>query len=205
MYAPFLLAFAILPLTAQDRFQIALDVAYQGSSTQHENFISISANQRTQSGLEVGWRPLSLGPVDIRLTAGMRAKSSSDVTVGAYYRSDKIGTLSHESIDLGAEATWHRGVELGGGLQVRRERMTLSMTDATVPDASATIYRPWLTSHVGFSWKIQKVTPFFRGLLSIPLTEEKYTSESDVVVPSEQLVKAMAPSVEIGVQVGLRF
>jgi hypothetical protein len=37
------------------------------------------------------------------------------------------------------------------------------------------------------------------------LTEEKYTSDSDVVVPSEKLVKTMAPSVEVGLQVGLRF
>ena len=78
-----ILAFAILPLAAQDRFHIGVELAYQGSESQSEDFITVSADPRIQSGLEVGWRPLSLGPVDIRLVAAMRAKATSDVTVGA--------------------------------------------------------------------------------------------------------------------------
>jgi len=203
-----LLTLVPLSLAAQDRFHVGLDLAHQGGASQTfvaEDYAKIESKGRTQFGLTAGYRAMSIGRVQIRVTADLRLKADADVDAGRlWFGTSRVGTLSHESVALGGEASWCGPVEVGGGLQFRHERMTLTPDAKGTVATRATTTRPWLTSHVGKTWKTAEGhRPFLRGTLSVSLDNSNEDAKN--LRAGEDLVKALAPGAELGFQVGLRF
>jgi len=207
MRTPLLLALATLSLAAQDRFHIGLDLASQAGRSQSFLGGTLESKQRTQFGLEAGWKAFARDRMDLRITAGLRFKADADVESSYLGMTRHIGSLEHQSLAVGAEVTWYLPFELGGGLQLRQERMNMVFPETGGPNLTATSTRPWLTAHAGWSGKAQGLRPFLRGRMALPLTHTNVTepSDPDGDVSDTEVVKSLAPRFELSFQVGLRF
>lgn len=190
-----LLTLATLSLAAQDRFSLGLDLA---SQTGRAQLGILESKQRTQFGLAGAWKVLSQDRMDLHLTGGLRFKAKADVD---NIEDGRVATLDHQSVSLGAEVTWHLPLEVGGGLQLRHERLSVHPIDPEDGSSSTNTTRPWLTAHAGWTWKIQDRTPFLRGQIAVPLTHTSLEMDSS----ESEIIKSLAPKFEVALQVGLRF
>lgn len=230
MRKPLLLALLPLSLAAQDRFSLALEAASQAGRSHHSSYRFIDedteivasgevrSKRRTQVGLTGTWKALAFGRLDLALTAGWRASAKADVwsrgqsaitsPLGNMTErfDERVATLDQRSLSLGAEATFRLPVEVGGGLQVRRERLDMVSQDREA-SATTTTTRPWVTLHAGWTWQASGLRPFTRLMAALPLTRSDFPTFGETETGSEgkDVARFLAPRGEVTLQAGLRF
>lgn len=157
----------------------------------------VEVQQPTSVGVRYGRDLIGLGPAQLQLQAAYHAQSSADGAV----LGTSIGTYKNTGYSLGLQAQWRLGVVLGAGAEMRVEKLKGETTYPTAGTTSATLVRPWVTGRLGFSIPTPLVKPVFGLEVAVPLTKKNANDASS----DEDLLKAVAPSFEVGVYGGIRF
>jgi len=205
------------PASAQERWSAALTWDANAISTYHATLsqggtvlqrLDITSDANSGLGLQLGYRAWKLpAGADISLTGAYRFKASSRATAVAAgaENSTNEGHLKLQSFSLGGEVTWHKVVDFGGGLLVRSATFSGDGTDLT---GSVSTVRPWITSHVGYTFKpATAFKPFVAFRLGVGLGTSRVPQAAELAQPGgpEKWLKAFDPTTEAMLQAGVRF
>jgi len=206
-----------LPALAQERWSAALTWDANAISSYHATEslggtvvqrLDITPDANTGLGLQLGYRAWELpAKAEISLTGGYRFKASSRAAAvsSGLDSSTGEGRLRLQSYSLGAELTWHLAVDLGGGLLVRAAKFS---GDTPTLSGSVSTFRPWITSHVGYTFKpATAFKPFVAFRLGFGLGSSRVPLESELDQPGgpEKWLKAFDPTAEAMLLAGVRF
>ncbi len=196
---------------AQDRWQVGLSLDQTNARSEAiAGLFSLESKGTTGFGLMGAYDAAPLKGAMLRITAGVRFEGKGDLVASEGPFSLKFGDAKQSHISLGAEVAWKLPLEVGVGLQLRQERIRwTTVEDAdVVPGSSTSQLRPWLTAHLGHSWKAGSLQPFVRGGVALALTRTRMPGLEDQRPESEigqDVAKALAPTLDLNLQVGLRF
>ncbi len=148
-------------------------------------------------GIRAGFSVLDLKVAELGLTATYHPKAEEDLVV----QNVKAGKYSSEYIALGAQVDWKFLVNIHAGVDLRREKYTLSDFEGLNVGLNGdnTVTRPWIKAGIGFSVPTPLVSPFFRLEVAMATTKEDKKDSAD------NLRKALAPEYQIGLYGGIRF
>lgn len=151
----------------------------------------------TGLGIRAGISLLDLKVAELGLTATYHPKAEGDFEVSG----TKYGKLGTEYIAIGAQVDWKFLVNLHAGVDLRREKYTLSDFEGANAGLNGdnTVTRPWIKAGIGFSVPTPLVSPFFRLEVAMATTKEDKKDSAD------NLRKALAPEYQIGLYGGIRF
>jgi hypothetical protein len=195
------LALAAAPLAAQS-FELSLFGAQQEYKDLSFSQGSTTVTGKVQSNpvylARVGWSLIDWGPVMFQLTAGYQPESKATYTAtfanSPYHGNGTVaGDYKYSAYTVGAMFNFKLFLAFGAGLEYRSEGLNNGLT-------SATWGRPWARANIGFAFPTPLVKPFIGIEAAMPLT----TVTNDVHT-SEDLLKSNAPTLQVGVYVGLRF
>lgn len=207
-----------LPLSAGDRnVEIGLVVgqAQARSYGVSESWGDLTNSTRynpsnpTTIGLRFGLDVAHPGKAEFQVTATWQPKAKDDLLIasdGSFgsssFHDEFNGKYGYEYLAVGGRFSWKVPADLGLGLDLRSEKMEFSASGLSTESASMT--RPWLTFHVGGTWKGARVSPFLRMEITLALTKE---SDPDVSGdPSiDDFIKPTAPKSHLMLVGGLRF
>lgn len=150
---------------------------------------SFEAGSAAGQGLRLGYSLLDLKLVEISATGTVHRQAEARVELagrdtGLDYRARYVA--------LGAQVDWKLLVNVSVGLEVRQER--LEMGAERVQQS-----RPWLRAGFGFSIPTPALSPFVRLEVAVPTVKEGRTTTAS------ELVKALAPQVQVAACGGIRF
>lgn len=151
----------------------------------------------TGVGIRAGISLLDLKVAELGVTATYHPKAEGDVEVG----STKFGKLGTEYIAVGAQVDWKFLVNIHAGVDLRREKYTLSDFEGANAGLNGdnSVTRPWIKAGIGFSVPTPLVSPFFR--LEVAMATKKESAKDT----DDNLRKALAPEYQIGLYGGIRF
>lgn len=157
----------------------------------------IDAIGPTGVGIRAGISILDLKVAELGVTATYHPKAEGDVEVSG----TKYGKLGTEYIAVGAQVDWKFLVNIHAGVDLRREKYTLSDFEGLNAGLNGdnTVTRPWIKAGIGFSVPTPLVSPFFR--LEVAMATKKESAKDS----EDNLRKALAPEYQIGLYGGIRF
>ena len=210
-----------LPVLGQD-FSVALfsnqfktlSKAYLVPAADNTVSAGYSSGWLASNGLQGAWRVAKAGPLGIEVTGACMFPATYALTEASSWSiltgSGNASATAHFRESYGAV-----GARLAGtvpfvwsvGLEVRAEYFRLSNGYENVYSAhnNATVSihqnRPWIVGRIGYAFPGIGIHPFVAASLGISQSKaEDIPGNFDA-----DLLKAMAPNVEFGVQAGLRF
>ena len=214
---PILLFSALaLPGSAQDRMQVGLAYASQGSldytltgsstvGTQTSTYGgTFTPDPNTGLGLDLGYKVFS----DLWVTAAYHPRSTSALkvtelpTMGSSAPQVASSKIGMEYVSLGGQWRWHPTVDLGVGAELRSIKLTND--DKSVSESRVT---PWLTGMVGYTVKTQtSVKPYFGLGLAFSLQHPATFSGADLIMGNaKNLLASFEPVVEVCLHAGVQF
>ncbi|MBI3130166.1 MAG: hypothetical protein HYZ13_02305 [Acidobacteria bacterium] len=179
---------AAAPLAAQD-FEVGVFVGRQTYKDFNVLGVTAEPESKTVTGARFGYSIVDIGPALFQLTAGFQpeAKTSVKSSLGSG------GELKHKHYSMGAMFNFKAGVAIGAGLEYRFEKLDDGST-------STNYGRPWMRANVGFAFPTPLVKPFVGLEVAAPLT-----SKSNETGSAEDVLKSVAPKMQVGIYAGLRF
>lgn len=198
-----LMAFASMPVHASDlEFGLLLDkevgksqaLAAPGAGGQGGlGNGSYDAVSPTGLGFRAGYSFLDLKIASLGAAVTYHPKAQGDLVL----QGREIGKYGNEYVAVGVQADWKFLVNVNAGIDYRSEKLTTSVNGG--PSDSTTLTRPWARVGVGFSAPLPVVSPFVRLEVAAPLTTPSKGDNSD------DLRKALAPSLQVALYGGIRF
>lgn len=209
-----------LPLLAQNTRQIELSVSTHNTKLSSTGMtesvpsesLKINFSEANHRGFSLGFAiPITkTGSAQFRLGGHVLLESSSksDATVtyrylyyGRWYSESatKAFDTAYSRMALSAEWLWDKSAQFGGALDLCQESIKLK-SDL---DASATLTRPWARLFLGKAFKSNRATPFFRLNVAFPLTSTDAPDPN--ATSTDPIAKAMAPKLDLSLQVGIAF
>lgn len=120
-----------------------------------------------------------------------KVKTRVDLAVGGTPMGS--GDLAHESFNLGVGYRFEGPVRVAVAVDLRGDKLSDGET-------STHYTRPWLRAQLGWSPRGHGLRPVVGGELAIPL----HTTNDDVA-SAEAVLKSLAPRVQAGLYLGVRF
>jgi hypothetical protein len=159
---------------------------------------SVEADNKTVYGVRLGYSIVDMGPVLFQITGGYQPKSEATMKVLGI---ESPAKYTHEHTSVGAMFNFKAGMAAGAGIEYRFEKVGAS--DGTTSE-STNYARPWFRANLGFAFPTPLVKPFVGLEVAMPLTSKSLDLTS-AHITSEDLYKALAPKLQIGLYAGIRF
>jgi hypothetical protein len=180
---------AIAPLSAQS-WELGVFAGQQSFKDFSALGETVKVDSKTVLAARVGYSVVDLGPALFQLTAGFQPEVTTTATVAGMSGSEDI---KHSYMSVGAMFNFKAFVAVGAGVEYRSEKIKGGSTDTTYG-------RPWARANIGVAFPTPLVKPFVGLEVSAPLT-----SKSNEYGSSEDILKSMAPKLQIGIYGGIRF
>jgi hypothetical protein len=181
----------VAPLAAQS-FELGLNVSRQQYPSHTElGAFKVEPQDKTVVAGRFGYAIVDLGPALFQVTAAYQPKVDTDVKVNGATSSTQLG---QEYWGVGAMFNFKALVAVGAGVEYRSEKLS-------TPGVSTTYGRPWARVNVGYAFPTPLVKPFIGIEVAAPLVKKDYSDS----LGQEDLLKAFAPKLQIGVYGGIRF
>jgi hypothetical protein len=178
----------------------------------------IGTTQAVNTGVQLGGQPLTAGSFNsisptgygVRLGYSLLNLEVLDIgVVGTYHPSvqgnvvlagQTLGVLQQKYAAVGIQADWTFLLNLHAGVEYRAEKLNFE-GDAPFTSQTVNYYRPWMNAGIGLSLPLPVVKPFVRLEVAVPVNKTATTVTSS----STDLIKAMAPTVQVSLYGGIRF
>jgi hypothetical protein len=196
------LCMGVLPLAAQT-YEVGLFLGQQRYKS-----ADISDNQgyafhgdvddKTVYGVRVGYSLVDLGPALLQVTAAYQPESTSTMNVKSEDMKEGPESAAvdykHSSYAVGAMFNFKALVAVGVGLDYRFEKLDNGFK-------STTYSRPWMRANAGMAFPTPVIKPFVGLEVAVPLMSKSLDGNSDL----GDLLKCIAPKLQVGVYGGVRF
>lgn len=205
----------LLPLSA-NTWEAGVFVGSQSYRSETGISSSSSSDNKVDSKLAYGFRLgrslVDLGPALLEVTVGYQppVTSTYTLTVDSFAPTQnparslagpKTFTTTSGSFDykasnfsVGAMFNFKAFVAIGAGVEYRFEKLE-------TPGESTTYGRPWARVNAGIAIPSPIVKPFIGVEVAVPFTSTSLADASS----SEDLLKVVAPKMQVGVYAGIRF
>jgi hypothetical protein len=160
---------------------------------------SLQPDSKVVYGARLGYSVVDMGPVLLQITGGFQPKSEATLKWGGVEVPD--AKYTHEHTSIGAMFNFKARVAAGAGIEYRFEKVGWS--DASESE-TFNYARPWFRANVGFSFPTLIVKPFLGLEVAMPLIS-KSIDVASTNTPDEDVYKALAPKLQIGIYAGIRF
>ncbi|GLH71213.1 hypothetical protein GETHPA_27460 [Geothrix rubra] len=181
----------VAPLAAQS-FEVGLNVSRQQYPSITEiGLMKVEPQDKTVVAGRFGYALVDLGPALFQVTAVYQPKVDTDVQVNGVTSSTQLG---QEYWGVGAMFNFKALVAVGAGVEYRSEKLS-------TPGLSTTYGRPWARVNAGYAFPSPLVKPFIGIEVAAPLTKKDYNDS----LGSEDILKSLAPKLQVGVYGGIRF
>lgn len=181
----------VAPLAAQS-FEVGLNVSRQQyPSITEVGLMKVEPQDKTVVAGRFGYALVDLGPALFQVTAVYQPKVDTDVQVNGVTSSTQLG---QEYWGVGAMFNFKALVAVGAGVEYRSEKLS-------TPGLSTTYGRPWARVNAGYAFPSPLVKPFIGIEVAAPLTKKDYNDS----LGSEDILKSLAPKLQVGVYGGIRF
>lgn len=197
---------AALPLAAQS-WEVGLFVGQQ-SYDKHTFTTPLTfeakPDSKTMGAIRLGYSLADLGPVLFQINAALQPKTSTTMHY-TFANTTPVGidvgqNLDHQATSLGLMFHFKAGVALGAGVDYRWDKLE---GDVFGSPTSTTYGRPWARASVGFAIPSPVLKPFLGLEVAVPLVTKSLGSTGPQT--TEDILKAYAPKLQIGLYGGLRF
>jgi hypothetical protein len=160
---------------------------------------SLQPDSKIAYSFRLGYSIVDMGPVLFQITGGYQPKSEATLKwAGVEVPNAKY---THEHTSIGAMFNFKAGVAAGAGIEYRFEKVGWSDESESETFNYA---RPWFRANVGFSFPTPIVKPFLGLEVAMPLIS-KSIDVASTNTPDEDVYKAIAPKLQIGIYAGIRF
>lgn len=181
----------VAPLAAQS-FELGLNVSRQQyPSITESGIFKVQPQDKTVVAGRFGYSILDLGPALFQVTAVYQPKVDTDVKVNGVTSSTQLG---QEYWGVGAMFNFKALVAVGAGIEYRSEKLS-------TPGESATYGRPWARVNAGYAFPTPLVKPFIGVEVAVPLVKKDYND----ALSSSDMLKSLAPKLQVGLYGGIRF
>lgn len=183
-----------MPLAAQS-WELGLFAGQQSYKSVEATGISMGAKNQTVLGARVGYSVVDLGPALFQITAGFQPKTETGIDISKGSTSEKY---QQQHMSLGVMFNFKAVVAVGAGIEYRQEK--LNITNSGFGDT--TYNRPWLRANLGYAIPSPIVKPFFGLEVAVPLTSTSVDTNTE---NADNLLRSMAPKLQVGLYAGIRF
>ncbi|WP_257313977.1 hypothetical protein [Geothrix fuzhouensis] len=181
----------VAPLAAQS-FELGLNVSRQQYPSHTElGAFKVEPQDKTVVAGRFGYAIVDLGPALFQITAAYQPKVDTNVKVNGTTSPTQLG---QEYWGVGAMFNFKAVVAVGAGVEYRSEKLS-------TPGVSTTYGRPWVRINAGYAFPTPLVKPFIGIEVAAPLVKKDYSDS----LGQEDLLKAFAPKLQVGVYGGIRF
>ncbi len=181
----------VAPLAAQS-FEVGLNVSRQQyPSITEAGLMKVEPQDKTVVAGRFGYALVDLGPALFQVTAVYQPKVDTDVKVNGATSAAQLG---QEYWGVGAMFNFKALVAVGAGVEYRSEKLS-------TPGVSTTYGRPWARINAGYAFPTPLVKPFIGIEVAAPLTKKDYNDS----LGTEDILKSLAPKLQVGVYGGIRF
>lgn len=157
--------------------------------------IAIRTDSKTVASARFGYSVVDLGPALFQLTAGFQPTSTTTGTATSNIPGvSGTGDLKQGHWSVGAMFNFKAFVAVGAGVEYRSEKLDDGAGTST------TYGRPWARLNAGLAFPTPLVKPFIGLEVAVPLA-----SKSNEYGSPEDMLKSVAPKMQIGVYGGIRF
>jgi hypothetical protein len=153
---------------------------------------SFEAVSPTGVGVRLGYTLLNLEVLELGVIGTYHPSVHSNLVLPGL----PTGTYTNQYAAIGIQADWTFLLNLHAGMEYRAEKLTASINNVT---DSVDYYRPWMNAGIGLSLPLPVVKPFVRLEVAVPMTKQTGTTTST------DLIKALAPSLQVSLYGGIRF
>lgn len=181
----------VAPLAAQS-FEVGLNISRQQyPSITKGGIFKVEPQDKTVVAGRFGYSIVDLGPALFQVTAVYQPKVDTDVKVNGVTSPTQLG---QEYWGVGAMFNFKALVAVGAGVEYRSEKIT-------GPSSSTTYGRPWARINAGYAFPTPLVKPFVGVEVAVPLVKKDYNDS----LSSSDMLKSLAPNLQIGIYGGIRF
>jgi hypothetical protein len=201
-----ILTLLALPLSAQN-WEVGVfagQQAYHTISFQEPTLGSVEfkPDDKVVGALRLGYAMADLGPCLLQINAGYQFKASSDIKASAAGVEAVVGKLDHTAPSLGLAFIFKAVVSASVGVDYRWEK--LEGTISGLPGSASTTYgRGWVRGNVGYAIPTPSLKPFIGVEVAAPLASTSVGAAGPAT--DEEALKALAPKLQAGLYLGLRF
>lgn len=191
------LALAALCLSAPLAAQSWELGVFAGQQTYKSNDVAgfaTDVKNKTVLGARLGYSIVDIGPALFQVTAGFQPKTDSRIDFRGVDTGEKF---QHQHMSVGAMFNFKAVVAFGAGVEYRFEK--LNVTNSGISDVSYN--RPWLRANLGMAFPTPLVKPFIGLEVAMPLMSKSF----DINGSDQDITRAFAPKLQIGVYGGIRF
>lgn len=193
----------LLPLSAQD-FEAGLFLGRQqyretsATSNYGDQIRLAPGGWSSATALRLGWSCLDLGPARVKATAGYQFSASTPVRATGLIQGQgplaSNDTLAAKAFSLGAMFDFDLLLDAGAGLEYRFEHYDYQGNGTTAA-------RPWARFYLGTTLPLPRQKPFIGLEADLALVR----TSLDFPPAQDDLAKAVAPRLQVGVYGGVRF
>ena len=181
------------PLAAQS-WELGVFAGQQTAKSNDIGGIAIDVKTKTVLGARLGYSIVDIGPALFQVTAGFQPKTEAKIEALGMDTGDKF---QHQHMSVGAMFNFKAVMAIGARVEYRFEK--LNVTNSGISDVSYS--RPWLRANLGMAFPTPLVKPFIGLEVAMPLMSKSFDASGS----QEDMIRAFAPKLQIGVYGGIRF